>query len=97
MSESVQQPHAGTKQYFVNDWRVCTRTNVLTRGDTRVELENRLVLLLVFLVNHQGEVLSKDRIIKTIWQGKVVNDDSLEVEISHLSKALGDNPRERRN
>ncbi|WP_049629616.1 winged helix-turn-helix domain-containing protein [Cellvibrio sp. pealriver] len=93
MSESVQQPLAGTKQYFVNDWRVCTRTNVLTRGDTRVELENRLVLLLVFLVNHQGEVLSKDRIIKTIWQGKVVNDDSLAVAISHLRKALGDNSR----
>ncbi|WP_331343858.1 winged helix-turn-helix domain-containing protein [Cellvibrio sp. UBA7661] len=93
MSESVHQPLMGTQQYVINDWRVCTRTNVLSRGDTRVELENRLVLLLVFLINHQGEVLSKDRIIKTIWQGKVVNDDSLAVAISHLRKALGDNSR----
>lgn len=93
MSESVYQPQPGTKQYFVNDWRVCTRTNVLSRGEARVELENRLVLLLVFLVENQGAVLSKDRILKTIWQGKVVNDDSLAVAISHLRKALGDNSR----
>lgn len=93
MSGSVHEPSVGTKQYFIKDWYLCTRTNLLSRGETRVELENRLVLLLVFLIENQGEILSKDRIIKTIWQGKVVNDDSLAVAISHLRKALGDNSR----
>lgn len=93
MSGSVYEPPVGTKQYFIYDWNLCTRANVLARGETCVELEHRLVLLLVFLIEHQGEVLSKDRILKTIWQGKVVNDDSLAVAISHLRKALGDNSR----
>jgi DNA-binding winged helix-turn-helix (wHTH) protein len=93
MSGSVYEPPVGTKQYFIYDWNLCTRTNVLARGETCVELEHRLVLLLVFLIEHQGEVLSKDRILKTIWHGKVVNDDSLAVAISHLRKALGDNSR----
>lgn len=73
--------------------RLNTHTNTITQGDRRVELENRLVMLLVYFIHHQGEVLQKDLLLKTIWQGKVVNDDSLSVAVSHLRKALGDNPR----
>lgn len=70
-----------------------THANSLCVGDKLVELEHRLVLLLVYFIHHQGEVLSKDQLLKTIWQGKVVNDDSLSVAVSHIRKALGDNPR----
>jgi DNA-binding winged helix-turn-helix (wHTH) protein/tetratricopeptide (TPR) repeat protein len=93
MSERVYQPQSGEREFFLGEWRLCVHTNSLQRGDTKVELENRLVMLLLFFIDHQGEVLDKERIIKTIWQGKVVNDDSLAVAISHLRKALGDNSR----
>lgn len=93
MSERVYQPQSGASAFFLGEWRLCVHTNSLQRGDTKVELENRLVMLLLFFIDHQGEVLDKERIIKTIWQGKVVNDDSLAVAISHLRKALGDNSR----
>lgn len=93
MSERVYQPQANSSDYFLGDWNLCVRTNTLSRGEARIDLENRLVLLLVFFIEHQGEVLGKERILKTIWQGKVVNDDSLAVAISHLRKALGDNSR----
>ncbi len=93
MTERVYQPESKASEYFLGDWKLCARTNALLRGEARVELENRLVLLLVFFIEHQGEVLGKERILKTIWQGKVVNEDSLAVAISHLRKALGDNSR----
>lgn len=93
MSERVYQPLSGASEFFLGEWRLCVHTNSLQRGDTKVELENRLVMLLLLFIDHQGEVLDKERIIKTIWQGKVVNDDSLAVAISHLRKALGDNSR----
>lgn len=93
MSGRVYQPESKASDYFLGDWKLCLRTNALSRGEHRVELENRLVLLLVFFIEQQGEVLGKERILKTIWQGKVVNDDSLAVAISHLRKALGDNSR----
>lgn len=93
MSERVYQPESNASDYFLGNWHLCVRTNVLSRAQARIELENRLVLLLVFFIEHQGEVLGKERILKTIWQGKVVNDDSLAVAISHLRKALGDNSR----
>src|SRR6187431_371495 len=93
MSERVYQPRSDASEFFIGEWRLCVRTNSLQRGDTKVELENRLVMLLLLFIDHQGAVLDKERIIKTIWQGKVVNDDSLAVAISHLRKALGDNSR----
>ena len=93
MSERVYQPQSDASEFFIGEWRLCAHTNSLQRGDIRVELENRLVMLLLLFIDHQGEVLDKERIIKTIWSGKVVNDDSLAVAISHLRKALGDNSR----
>ena len=93
MSERVYQPRSGASEFLLGEWHLCVHTNSLQRGAARVELENRLVMLLLFFIDHQGEVLDKERIIKTIWQGKVVNDDSLAVAISHLRKALGDNSR----
>lgn len=70
-----------------------THANSISLGDKLIELEHRLVMLLIYFIHHKGEVLSKDQLLKTIWQGKVVNDDSLSVAVSHIRKALGDNPR----
>ncbi|PUA29958.1 MAG: hypothetical protein B0W54_05315 [Cellvibrio sp. 79] len=93
MTERLYRPQSSEREYLLGDWRLCVNTNSLKRDDITVELENRLVLLLVFLIENQGQVLGKEQILKTIWQGKVVNEDSLAVAISHLRKALGDNSR----
>lgn len=93
MSERVFQPESKTTDYFLGEWQLCVRSNALIRGHNRIDLENRLVLLLVFFIENKGAVLDKERILKTIWPGKVVNEDSLAVAISHLRKALGDNSR----
>lgn len=93
MSERVYQPQSNASEFLIGEWRLCVRTNSLLCGDTKVELENRLVMLLLFFIDNQGEILDKERIIKAIWQGKVVNEDSLAVAISNLRKALGDSSR----
>lgn len=93
MSERVYQPKSSAKEYRLGNWTLCVHANCLRRDDLQVELEHRLVLLLLLFIDHPNEVLSKERILKTIWQGKVVNDDSLAVAISYLRKALADNSR----
>lgn len=84
---------AATRYQIGDDIYLNTHANSIVRAGKSVELENRLVLLLVYFIHHQGEVLPKDQLLKTIWQGKVVNDDSLSVAVSHLRKALGDSSR----
>lgn len=77
----------------VGPWILNTHSNQLIQGDIVVELEYRLTNLLVYFLHHKHQILSKDDILRAIWQNKVVNDDSLSVAISKLRKALDDNPR----
>jgi len=83
----------GTHIYHLGPWILNVRTNQLIQGERIVELENRLTLLLVYLLQHRHQILTKGDILRTLWQGKVVNEDSLAVAISLLRKALDDNPR----
>lgn len=76
-----------------SDLLLNVHTNSLSCRDTSIELEHRLVQLLVYFLNHQGVVLERDLLLRNIWPGKVVNEDSLAVAVSHLRKALGDSAR----
>jgi DNA-binding winged helix-turn-helix (wHTH) protein/Flp pilus assembly protein TadD len=84
---------AASALYSIGVWTLNTHTNQLLQDDRVVELEYRLTSLLVFLLQNKDRVLTKDDILKAVWQKKVVNDDSVAVAISQLRKALDDNPR----
>ncbi len=79
--------------YKIGEWLLNVNNNQLTRNGVAVELEYRLTILLVFLLENRDRVLTKDEILKAAWPKKVVNDDSVAVAISQLRKALEDNPR----
>ena len=49
--------------------------------------------LLLLLIAHQGQPITKEQIFEQIWKGKVVANDILSVTISKIRKALGDNAR----
>ena len=53
-----------------------------------VGLGARAVGLLGLLASRQGEVISKDDILKGVWRGRVVEDANLNVQISKLRRIL---------
>jgi adenylate cyclase len=63
----------------------------LDKGDvaTPVALGSRARDLLGLLVERQGELVSKDEIMDIVWQGRVVAEANLNVQISHLREVLG--------
>lgn len=70
------------------------RPSLLTVGtDEHTEaLERRIMLVLVMLARHKGEVMSRDRLIAACWDGRVVTDDALQrclVRLRKISEALG--------
>jgi len=94
MSEPTHPSQSLVVRYQIgDDFLLNTHANTLTREGNVIELEHRLVLLLVYFIEHAGEILHKDVLLKTIWQGKVVNEDSVAVAVSYLRKALGDSSR----
>jgi DNA-binding winged helix-turn-helix (wHTH) protein/serine/threonine protein kinase len=55
-----------------------------------VELESKPIEVLLHLLLHAGEVLTKDELLSAAWPGLTVVEGSLTTAVSKLRKALGD-------
>ncbi len=77
----------------VGDWSVNRLSGELARDGVRLRLEERALLLLTFMADHAGEVLSADQLLSHAWPGVVVSPDSLYQAITLLRRQLGDDAR----
>jgi DNA-binding winged helix-turn-helix (wHTH) protein/TolB-like protein/Flp pilus assembly protein TadD len=68
----------------------------LTRDGSTAQLKGKASELLQVLVEHSGEVLDKDQLMKFLWPDTVVEENNLTVHMTALRKALGDSPNEQR-
>ena len=84
------------KRLIIGDWTVDARANRLIGPAGEVELEPRVMDLLVLLAGRPGEVMSKDEIAAALWGEMHVNDDALTRTVFKLRKALGDAARNSR-
>src|SRR3569832_2061861 len=60
----------------------------LTCSGQRVKLSSRSLDILCELASAPGEVVSKDRLMETVWAGRVVEENAIQVHVSTLRKAL---------
>ena len=65
------------------------RRELRIRG-TSVEVEPKPLELLLQLLHHAGEVVTKDELLEWVWPGTTVVDGSLATAISKLRRVLGD-------
>lgn len=65
------------------------RRELKVRG-TRVELESKPLDVLLQLLLHAGEVVTKEELLGTVWPSVMVVDGSLATAVSKLRKAMGD-------
>ncbi|WP_429304039.1 ATP-binding protein [Paraburkholderia sp. GAS199] len=61
----------------------------LLHNGKKVEVGDRAFDLLLFLVNSRGDVASKDAIISHVWPRRIVEENTVEGQISALRRALG--------
>jgi TolB-like protein/DNA-binding winged helix-turn-helix (wHTH) protein/cytochrome c-type biogenesis protein CcmH/NrfG len=55
-----------------------------------VHIEPQVFDLLVHLIRHRDRFVSKDELLDTIWQGRIVSEATLSSRISAARRALGD-------
>ncbi|HZR55759.1 MAG TPA: tetratricopeptide repeat protein [Terriglobales bacterium] len=65
------------------------RRELRVRGNP-VELESKPFEVLVALLQHAGEVVTKEELLEAVWPGTMVVDGSLATAVSKLRKAMGD-------
>ena len=81
------------REFRVGDWLVEPDLNRITQAEKIIQVEPKVLEVLVCLANHPGEVLPKDKIIPAVWPGTYVTDEVLTYSISELRKAFGDDAR----
>jgi len=68
----------------------------LWRGRQEVRLAPKALVLLHFLLERAGDVLTKDEVFRAVWTDTVVSDGALSSCIRELRKALQDDARQPR-
>ena len=65
----------------------------LRRGQQRIVMTPKAFGVLHYLLEHAGQLVSKNDLWRAVWPGVSVTDAALTVCVSELRKALGDDPR----
>jgi TolB-like protein/cytochrome c-type biogenesis protein CcmH/NrfG len=62
----------------------------LRRAGDVIHVEPQVFDLLVLLIEHRDRIVSKDEILDTIWDGRIVSEAALSSRINAARKAIGD-------
>jgi TolB-like protein len=81
----------GDFRLFAAERRLMTRT-----GGRQIELTQKALDALHFLVQHPGELLDKSTLMAAVWPSVVVEENNLNQVVSTLRRALGDGSSGRR-
>jgi serine/threonine-protein kinase len=80
--------------YEFGDFRLDARRRLLVRDDATVALTPKTFDLLLTLVQHRGQVLSKEELLRRIWPRTAVEASNLTQNIFVLRKTLGETPND---
>ena len=75
----------GMTDLAFGSFRLKRQQRLLSGPDGPVELSARAFDLLVVLLDHPGEVVSKDALFAAVWSGVVVEENTLQVHVSSPS------------
>lgn len=89
-------PSSETEIYSFDSFTLDAKRRSLLLGTSEVLVGSRALDLLITLVRHAGDVLSRDQLVSRVWPQTIVEDSSLRVHIAALRKALNDSPAESR-
>ena len=67
-----------------------TAAHALTRDGRPVPVEPLVFDLLLLLLRHPGELVTRDRMIEEVWHGRIVSDAAVTACVAAARKAVGD-------
>ena len=79
--------------YRFADVQVDTARGCITRGGDEKHLRKQTFQVLLYLLEQQGRLVTKEELIAHIWKDTAVTDDALVQCIGEARKALGDDRR----
>lgn len=81
--------------FELGEWRVQPQLNRLSKSDgVAVQVEPKMMDVLVFLAQHSGDVVSREALIDAVWPDLFISESVLTRAIAGLRRALGDDARQ---
>jgi TolB-like protein len=81
-------------QFHFSDHVLDVNLRELTRGGESVAVEPQVFDLLVHLIENRDHVVSKDDLIETVWDGRIVSESTLTSRINAARRAVGDSGKD---
>jgi TolB-like protein/virulence-associated protein VagC len=82
--------------YIFDNFELDAEKVELRKEGTRVALEPQVLSLLMLLLENRERMVSKDEIIETIWNGRIVSESAVTSRIKSARRALGDDGKSQR-
>lgn len=80
----------GERRWSVGDAVLDERTMELRVGGEPLKLERKPIEVLLYLLQHAGDVVGEDELLQSVWPGRFLGDNHVSQAISRIRKALGD-------
>jgi len=77
----------------IGEWNFDAESGELRRGRDCRRLEPRAARTLVLLLEARGGLVSQEKLIAEVWDGRALSENSVPVVISQLRRVLGDDAR----
>lgn len=81
------------EQYSLGECLVFPKHNKLIVEGVECKVEPKIIQVLCYLIEHQGEVVSRDEITQSLWPDTVIGLDVVTRAIFELRKILKDDPK----
>lgn len=76
--------------YEFETFRLEMTTHQLWDGEGYVNLPPKIYRLLLYFLRHAGQLISREELFDTVWDGRIVEDSALRLSINTLRKILQD-------
>jgi TolB-like protein/Tfp pilus assembly protein PilF len=82
--------------YLFENFTLDNERRELRTNGAKVAVEPQVFDLLVYLIENRERVVSKDDLIASVWEGRIVSDSALDSRINAARKAIGDSGKAQR-
>src|SRR6201996_6546843 len=93
---TVQARESLNLLYFFDKFALDPLRRELRCGAAAIAMEPQAFDLLLHLIRHREQVVSRDQLIEQIWDGRIVSESALSTRINAVRKAIGDSGNEQR-
>ena len=77
-------------RYRFGDYALDPQNYELSKNGVAVALEPQVFSLILLLIENRERVVTKDELIDTVWNGRIVSEATLSSRVSAARRAIGD-------